>query len=279
MKKRVTLTLDSNLLKRVDSSIDGSAIKNRSHAVELFLARALNNNSVPKKALILAGGRGTRFDDWTKEIPKPMIMLDGKPLLGYTIDLLKNAGINDITISVGYFGNKIKEYFKDGKEYGVSITYTEEKTPLGTAGPMKLVKNINEPFILCNADELRSIDIADMYSFHKKNRALATIALTTVENPSEYGVARLKGNKILEFVEKPKNPPTRLISSGFYIVEPKVLEFIKTGFSMVETDIFPRIAMMDKLYGYSYGGYWKGINNQKDFADALADIENGEFKV
>lgn len=281
MKNRVTLTIDNEILKRVDKEVDGYKLKNRSHAVEMFLLKALGDN-IPKQALILAGGKGTRLNPITKEIPKPLIPLQGKPIIEYSFDLFKKFGIKDILISIGFKGEKIKEYFGDGKRFGVNITYIEETNPLGTAGPLKLAKKLLKgPFIACNADELKDIDLMDMFMFHKENDALGTIALTSVEDTSKYGVAKLAGNKILDFVEKPvkEKAPSNFINSGLYILDPKVLDYIPEGFAMLEKDVFPKLAKEGKLFGYPFSGYWKPIGTFEQYEEAMVDLEKGKFKL
>lgn len=272
MKERVTLTIDKSLLAQVDSQVDGSKIKNRSHAVEILLESALGGDR-PKKALILAGGRGTRLSPITHEIPKPLIPVQGKPLLEHTFDLLKKFGITDVIISVGYKKEKIKEQIGNGKAFGVNVTYVEEEEPLGTAGPVKLAAPyLTESFIVANADELKNIEIKDMYRFHKANKAVATIALTTVEDPSKYGVVILRGNKITEFLEKPKGEsPSNLINAGFYIMEPEIIKYIPSGHAMFETDVFPKLVKDGKLYGYSFGGQWFDTGTLERYEKAIKE--------
>lgn len=280
MKERVTFTIDKEILKQIDKTIDHFQVKNRSHATELLLRKALNVDNI-HTAFIIAGGKGTRIQPITKEIPKSMLPLAGTPLLQYTINHLKEYGVNNIILSVGYKAEKIKEYFGDGHRFGVKITYIKEDEPLGTAGPLKLAKGLlKEPFIMCNADELKEIDLIDMFTFHNKNEALATIALTTVEDPSKYGVARLQGNKIVEFVEKPKsNPPSRLINSGLYILDPKVIDYVPEGYAMIEKDVFPKIAQEGNLFGYSFIGYWQDIGNMEAYSKAIDDIGTGKYRI
>jgi len=279
MKKRVTLTIETNVLDKVDKEVDGSKIKNRSHAVELFLLKAMGAN-VPKQALILAGGKGTRLKPITHEIPKPLVLLQGKPLLEYSLDLFKKFGIKDILISVGFMKEKIKEHFGDGKRFGVNITYIEEDEPLGTAGPLKLAKElIKDSFIVCNADELKEINLIDMFMAHKDNNATATIALTSIDDTSKYGVAEIAGNRILSFVEKPskEKAPSNFINSGLYILEPEVIDSIPEGFSMLETDIFPKLAKEKKLFSYPFSGYWKPIGTLEQYESAIKDLKKGLF--
>jgi len=268
MKERATFTIESSILEKIDSTIDGLKIKNRSHAVELLLMNGLRDKSL-NKALILAGGKGERLQPITNEMPKPMVPLQGKPILQHAIDLMKKHGISEIYLSIGYKGDKIKEYFGDGSRFGVKIKYIEENEPLGTAGPLKLAKEyLTETFVMCNADELKNIDLLDMFLFHKEKNAKATIALTTVPDPSAYGVAKLQGNWIMEFLEKPKNPPSNLINAGLYILEPEVIDMVPEGFAMIEKQIFPKIAEERNLLGYSFTGQWMDTGTMERYAKA-----------
>ena len=272
MKERVTLTLDTNLLAKIDKKVDGFKIKNRSHAIELFCMKAMGE-SAPKLGFILAGGRGTRLKPITDEIPKPLLPIQGKPVIEYTFDLFKKFGITKVILSIGYLGDKIKEHFGDGKKYGLDIIYIEEDTPQGTAGPLRLAKKyLTETFVMCNADELKDIDLDEMYLFHKENQASATIAFTTVEDPSAYGVAKLQGNKILEFIEKPKKEeaPSNLINSGLYILEPDVINYVPQGNepASIEKDVFPKLAKEGKLYGYHFAGQWFDTGNFERYEKA-----------
>lgn len=271
MKERVTLTIEQSILETVDKKVDGFKVKNRSHAVELLLLKALDQNR-PRKALILAGGRGTRLRPITHEIPKPLVPLHDKPILQHTIDLFKKYGITEILISVGYKAEKIKEYFGNGKRFGVDIIYIEESEPLGTAGPLNLAReHLTDTFMMCNADELKNIDLHEMYLFHKENGAKATIALTTVADPSQYGVAKLMGSKILEFIEKPAQgtAPSNLINAGLYVLEPSIFDFVPKGAGSIERDVFPRIAQEGKLFGFPFSGQWFDTGTLERYEEAM----------
>ncbi|KHO45352.1 MAG: mannose-1-phosphate guanylyltransferase, phosphomannomutase [archaeon GW2011_AR3] len=273
MKERVTLTLDKNVLKDVDAKVDGFEIKNRSHAVELLILKALKAN-VPRRAVILAGGQGTRLRPITYEIPKALIPVHNKTLTEHLFDLFKKYDIRDIVMAVGHMRDKIKSHYGDGSKFGIRLTYVEETRPLGTAGPLRLAKNLlNESFIVSNGDELKDLNIEEMYKVHKENKALVTIALTTVVDPTQYGVAKLSGSRILEFVEKPKKheAPSNLINSGFYIIEPEVISMIKRGFTMLEKDVFPKLAQKGKLYGYPFSGQWFDTGNIERYERALKE--------
>lgn len=216
------------------------------------------------KAIILVGGQATRLRPLTNTIPKALIELHGRTVLEHVIDLFIRHGVLDIILSVGYLKEKIIDYFGDGKKFGVRISYIKEDEPLGTAGPLHFLnERFQEPFVVCNGDELKDIDIGTMLDFHKKNQSHATLALLEVEDPSMYGVARLDGERILEFIEKPKKEeaPSNLINAGFYILDPAVFDIIPKGRAMFEFDVFPRLAQEGKLYGYRFGGQWFDTGN------------------
>ncbi|HLC97130.1 MAG TPA: sugar phosphate nucleotidyltransferase [Candidatus Nanoarchaeia archaeon] len=261
MKERVTITLDAALIRQLDKRVDGKEIKNRSQEIEQMLEDALGM-TVPEKAVILAGGKGTRLRPLTLHTPKALVDIQGKTITEWIFDLLKRFGIRDAILSVGYLADKVRDHFTDGSKFGMNLEYVEEdpEKPLGTAGPLLLAqKLLKDSFILSNGDELKCINIPRMYRLHKRKNALATLALTTVEDPSQYGVARLDGNRILDFVEKPKRSeaPSNLINSGFYILEPEVIEMVPKGkFCMIEKDIFPQLAREGKLRGFPFSGQW-----------------------
>ncbi len=259
MKERITITLDKNLISHIDKRIDGINIKNRSQEIELLLAESLGTH-IPSKAVLLVGGKGTRLKPLTDKIPKALLKVQGKAVTEHIFDLLKKYGIRDVILCVGYLKEKIKDYFGDGSRFGMNIVYVEEDEPLGTAGPLKLAKKyFKESFIVSNGDELKSINIPRMFRLHRRKGALGTIALTTVEDPSHYGVARLDGSRIIEFVEKPLHPPSNLINAGFYILEPEIIDMVPDGFSMLEKDVFPKLAKMNRLRGFPFAGQWFDI--------------------
>jgi len=212
----------------------------------------------------LVGGKGTRLRPLTYKVPKALLDVQGKTVIEHLFNLLKKYGTREVILCVGHMKEKIKEYLGHGSKFGVNITYVEEEKPLGTAGPLKLAKkHLNSSFIASNGDELKDINIPRMFRLHKRKNALATVALTTAADPSQYGVARLDGSRILEFIEKPKaeDAPSNLINAGFYILEPKVLDLIPDGFSMLETDVFPQLAKKGRLRGFPFQGQWFDIGN------------------
>lgn len=223
------------------------------------------------KAVILAGGQGTRLRPLTLNIPKALVDIQGKTMTEHLFDLFKRHGITEVVMTVGYLKDKIKNYYGDGSKFGMNISYVDEDIPLGTAGALRKIKHLlTEPFIVTNGDELKDIDIDNMLRLHRKERGHGTIALTKVDDPSKYGVARLEGNKILEFVEKPKKEeaPSKLINSGFYILEPEIIDIIPEGFAMFEKDIFPFLAREGKLTGFPFDGQWFDTGNYERLDNA-----------
>jgi mannose-1-phosphate guanylyltransferase len=261
MKERITITLDKDLISQIDKRIDGKEIKNRSHEIENILSESLGSN-IPKTAVLLVGGKGTRLRPLTDKIPKALLKVHGKAVTEHILDLMKKYGIRDIILCVGHLKEKIMEHFGDGSRFGVNITYVEEKEPMGTAGPLKLAKKyLKDSFIVSNGDEIKNINIPRMFRLHKRKDAIGTLAITTVEDPSHYGVAKLDGSRIMEFVEKPRkeDAPSNLINAGFYILEPEVIDMIPQGFSMLEKDVFPKLAKMGRLRGFPFAGQWFDI--------------------
>jgi len=272
-REKLTVTIKKDLFKKIDSIIDGKKIRNRSHAAEFLIESGLGINKITK-AIILVGGRGTRLRPFTYELPKAMLPIQGKPMVLHVLEQLKSHGVTDIILAIGYKGEKIREFFGNGHQFGLSIKYIHEKRPLGTAGPLRLAKKyLEESFFLVWGDILSSLDLTDFMHFHKEHNGLATVALTTVVDPSRYGVASLNGNQIVGFVEKPKRnkTPSNLINSGMAIFEPQVIEryIPKRGKAMVEYDVYPKLAAQGKLFGYPFQGQWFDTGTHEDYEKAI----------
>lgn len=249
MKERVTLTIEQNLLRQIDSTVDGNTIRNRSHAVELLLREAMQG-SMPTQAIILAGGNA-------KAVQNILQPIDEKPLILHNLELLMNAGIEHIII-ISTQPDEIKEVV--GEINQANIQYINETHSLGTAGSLHLAEPyIKSSFIVTNADDSKDINIKAMFDFHQQTNGRCTIALTSTDNPSKYGVALLNGTNIVTFVEKPskETAPSNLISAGFYIMEPEVFESIPTGYGRMEYDLFPKLAREHQLHGYPFSGTYK----------------------
>ncbi|MDO8584821.1 MAG: nucleotidyltransferase family protein [bacterium] len=216
------------------------------------------------KAIILAGGSGTRLLPVTLEIPKPLLTVRRKPILNYLIEFFAKHGVTDTTVVIHKDHAEDYEWWKKRyrKELPKRLNIFAEPKPLGTFGGMKYLKpKLNAPFILSNGDELKDFDLTDFIRAHRENPAhpVATIALVKVPNPSQYGVPVMSDTRITEFLEKPANPPSSYVSSGIYILDPEVFQYadFKKGFLMIEKDVFPRLAAAGKLAGYKIkNGRW-----------------------
>lgn len=213
-------------------------------------------------AFILAGGRGTRLNSFTDDVPKPMINVGVKPILQHVLDWYSTYNMKNIILSVAYKKEKIIDYF--GDEYkGMKITYVSdpEGVFLGTGGPLKKYEEVlPEEFVFANGDILTSFNLSHMIERHQANEAWLTNALKAVHDPERYGVAVLDGERITSFLEKPENPPTNLINAGISIMNKKVVEFIpENKFCSIEREVYPKIVEMKKQFGYEITGPWIDI--------------------
>jgi NDP-sugar pyrophosphorylase family protein len=211
------------------------------------------------KAIILAGGLGTRLRPLTDNTPKPLLPIRGIPIIEHAILNFKKHGIKDIILSIGYQAEKIKEYFGDGSKWGMKIDYCIEDQPLGTGGALKKAsEGMAETFVAINGDNLADFDWTKAIDFHKQSGAQVTLQLFPVEDVTKFGIARLDGNKIVEFIEKPtvEQAPSNLNNAGGYILESNVLNILPDGFCMIEKDCFEKVAKDGVVYAYHHHGQW-----------------------
>jgi len=213
------------------------------------------------KGFILAAGEGTRLRPLTYEIPKPLLPVGKTPILTYLVDLYLKNGVDDIKI--GIQKNHLEDFYKWKATYfpRAKIELVVESKPSGTFTPFAKkvdAKWFSEPIVVSNGDELKELNLKKMIDWHFKKNAIATVGLVKVENPQAYGVAKMNRDKIVEFIEKPENPPSCYINSGLYVLDPKVRDYYppKVKFAMVENDLFPQLAKEGKLHGYKWEGKW-----------------------
>tara|TARA_Y100000296_G_scaffold75035_1_gene94249 strand:+ start:818 stop:2851 length:2034 start_codon:yes stop_codon:yes gene_type:complete len=227
------------------------------------------------KALILAGGFGSKLKRVIYDRPKSMAPIAGIPFLEHQIRLLKEQGINEIILCVSFMADSIKSYFGNGKKIGVNITYSEEEIPLGTAGAIKNAeKYIYNTFIVLNGDSYSQIDLNNFFEFHKIQNGIGTMALSEVEDPGPHGSAFLEGNKIMDFVEK-KPGLSNLANSGVYIFNPEIFKYIEKEKSIsLEVDIFPKLAKEGKLIGKVHKGYYIDIGLPETYTKFKQDVLN-----
>ena len=230
-------------------------------------------------AVILAGGKGTRLKPYTTHFPKPLMPIGDKPILEIVIRQLKNANFKNVIITTGHMGEMIRTFFSNGKKYGVNISYSMEDEPLGTAGPLNLIKDqLKDTFLLMNGDVLSDIDFGKMLSYHKKNHAVATIALTKREINMNFGVVELdEHNFFSNWQEKPTI--VKLVSTGIYLFEPDALMSLPwDGFLNLPDFILELHKNKKKVIGYLHDGYWLDIGRPDDFEQACADYEDNKIK-
>ena len=240
------------------------------------------------QALILAGGRGTRLRPLTVYTPKPIVPVLNRPLLLYQIEILRRAGIKDITLSLSYQPDKIEDLIGDGFDYGVNLRYVTEHAPLGTGGAYKFAaEETDETTVVFNGDILTDLDIFKVIGFHRQKRAEATIVLTPVENPSAYGLVETdEESKVLQFLEKPKpeaiqDLTTKNVNAGIYILEPGILETIPEGENYsFEYNVFPELLKRRKsFYGFVIKeNYWRDLGTPESYLAANLDFLSGQIK-
>jgi NDP-sugar pyrophosphorylase family protein len=233
------------------------------------------------KAVILAGGEGKRLRPYTLSIAKPMVPILNKPIMEYSINLLRSYGIKDIFVTTCYKRESIKKYFRNGNDFGVNITYLDEKEPLGTAGGIFLAKGLlNEPFIVLSGDTFTNIDIDKVINFHLKHKSLLTLVSKEVENPKQFGVCFTDYNrKLIDFVEKPERWIGNEINTGIYIVDPLLFhKYPSEGVVDFSKDLFPQlIENNENVYVFKTDAYWRDIGNPDQYKMAREDLLKGRY--
>ena len=237
------------------------------------------------KAVIMAGGAGTRLRPLTCDIPKPMVSVLDKPMMEYIIELLKKHGIKEIAVTLQYLPQAIMSYFGNGEDFGVNIQYFIEETPLGTAGSVKNAKEfLDETFIIISGDALTDMDLSGLAEKHREYGAGLTIALKHMNVPLEYGVVVTDDSgKITGFLEKPNWDEvfSDTVNTGIYVLEPEVLSYIPEGQVFdFSKDLFPLLQKNGyPLYGYVSEDYWCDIGNLREYRNAQYDVLDGKVKV
>lgn len=237
------------------------------------------------KAVVLAGGFGTRLRPLSCTRPKHLFPIGNKPQLDWTIKKLAKSGTKEVILAVNYMADVyVKHYRKPKQKPKITFSrdiltsnkHTRFQRPLGTGGPIKNAEKLigrKDPFLVLNGDILTNIDYAELMKKHRTNKeATATIALYSVKDPSRYGVAELaKDNRVLKFIEKPtrEKAPSNLINAGIYVLEPEIFNYIPSGRPVsIEREIFPKLAEEGKLYGYPFKGLWIDIGEPEDYLKA-----------
>ncbi len=230
------------------------------------------------KAVIMAGGEGTRLRPLTSNQPKPMMPIANRPMMEHVVELLKRHGFDDIVVTVAFQANAIRTYFGNGSEFGVRMVYATEENPLGTAGSVRnAMDELHEPFLVISGDVVTDIDLAAVVDFHLERKGLATIALKAMENPLEFGIVITREDGSIErFLEKPSwgQVFSDTINTGIYVLQPEIFEHIEAGKPVdFSADVFPRL--LDEgvpLFGYVAEGYWEDVGTLDAYIKAHQDV-------
>ncbi len=237
------------------------------------------------KAVILAGGEGTRLRPLTSNLPKPMMPIANEPMMEHIVRLLESHGFDDIVVTVAFLANHIRNYFGDGSEFGVRMRYATEEAPLGTAGSVRnAMDELDDTFLVISGDVVTDVDLGAIVEAHRKHEAAATIALKRVENPVEFGIVITRDDSTIErFLEKPTwgEVFSDTINTGIYVLEPSVFDNIPAG-EVVDFsgDVFP--AMLDrgeKLVGSIVDGYWEDVGTLEAYRAVHDDILDGRMRL
>ncbi|MEZ5234791.1 MAG: sugar phosphate nucleotidyltransferase [Acidimicrobiales bacterium] len=237
------------------------------------------------KAVIMAGGEGSRLRPLTSNLPKPMMPLVNRPMMEHVVHLLARHGFDEIVVTVAYLASSIRNYFGDGSEFGVRMVYATEESPLGTAGSVRnAMAELQERFLVISGDVLTDIDLSAIWATHVQKGALATIGLTPVENPLEFGIVIAREDGTIErFLEKPSwgQVFSDTINTGIFVLEPEIFDFIEAGRPVdFSSEVFPKLLEEERpLYGAVARGYWEDVGTLGAYVTAHKDILDGKVAV
>lgn len=226
------------------------------------------------KAVILAGGKGTRLAPYTQILPKPLMPIGDMPILEVLLRQLRRAGVNEVVLTVGHLAELLRAFFNDGSSLGLKIHYSYEEQPLGTAGPIALVSGLDDTFLVTNGDVLTTLDIAALVDHHRLSGGIATIAVQRRKVKIDLGVVESNGDGCIEgYVEKPSFDYT--VSMGIYVFEPEILSYIPANQYLDFPDlVIQLLAAGEKVVGYPFEGYWKDLGRPDDYQEAAQEFEN-----
>jgi NDP-sugar pyrophosphorylase family protein len=230
------------------------------------------------KALVLAGGFGTRLRPLSCTRPKMLFPIVNQAMLDWTLKSLAGGGVETVVLAVNYMAEALVRYFGPTK-FDLGIIYSREERPLGTGGPIKKAGDLlvdDEPFLVLNGDIISDINYKQLVEYHEGKGGLATIALIHVPDPSRYGAVELDGNgRVLRFVEKPEHgmAPSNLINAGVYVLEKEVLDYIPEGRKVsTENEVFPILAKEGKLFGFEARGMWVDVGVPESYLEANSQM-------
>lgn len=225
------------------------------------------------RAVILAGGKGTRLLPYTTVLPKPLMPIGDMPILEVVLRQLKGAGIAEVTMAIGHLAELIRAFFNDGSRMGLKINYSVEDKALGTVGPLTLINDLNDTFLMMNGDILTTLDYADLIRFHKESDALVTIATYVRQVKIDFGVIESSANGIVSnYVEKPALDYR--VSMGIYVFQPEILAYLnKEEYRDFPDLVKTLLADRKKVVSYPFSGYWLDMGRPDDYARAIEEFE------
>ena len=225
-----------------------------------------------RRAIVLAGGKGTRLHPYTVVLPKPLMPIGEYPVLELIVRQLARRQFDEVTIAVNHQAEIIKAFFGDGSRWGIRIGYSLESKPLGTIGPLRLIQELPEHFVLMNGDVLTDLDLNSLYERHIAEQRLFTIAATTRVNEIDYGMLEESGGRLTGFHEKPKLE--HLVSMGIYVVSRRIVDFIPPERDFGFDDLMLHLLAQNKpVHIERHQGYWLDIGRPDDYRQAIDDFE------
>ena len=271
MRQRLTITLKDSILSKIDETIDGIRIRNRSHAIEYLLNKAFYSSQT--QAVILVGGKGTRMRPYTYELPKAMLPIRNKPILEYMILSLRSAGIRDVILCIGEHTEAIYEHFGNGERFGVRITYVQEQGELGTGGALlNARKHVHSsPFLLLYGDVFARLDYKDLLSFHLQQAEMVTMVLKPLQEVKAFGQITMRGSNVTGFFPHAKKErKSNLVNAGMYVCGQDIFDAFSTTRTVFQfEDILTQYIEKQQVAGYVYDGPWFDVGTPEDYEQAI----------
>jgi len=238
------------------------------------------------KAVVMAGGEGTRLRPMTTSMPKPLLPVVNKPIMEHVLRLLQRHGFSETVVTVQFLASLVRNYFGDGEDFGMRLRYATEETPLGTAGSVKNAEHLlhDDTFLVISGDALTDFDLSDLVKFHHDKGALVTVCLTRVPDPLEFGITIVDDeHRVQRFLEKPTwgQVFSDTVNTGIYVMEPEVFDYVASGEQVDwSADVFPQLLAEGRpVYGYVAEGYWEDVGTHESYVRAQADVLSGRVDV
>lgn len=254
-KHRITITLRPDLLPRLDTFVDGEKIRNRSHAIEYILSKHLGVD-INTAAIFTGAANDTHV--------YALERVHNRPVISYILDMLHTYHVHNVILVTDQFGTELEQYVGDGSQWGLRLKTIKGQHSQGTAQALANIRSfVDDSFFLIYGDNLADINLSELVESHRQGSNIGTVALTYKRAPEDYGIARMEGNRIVEYLEKPgKEGKPGLVNAGIYIFEPTIFQYLHNSDKSIEHEILPRIAALGSLRGYPFQGTWLDMSKQ-----------------